>query len=184
MNQNTIILRFFLPPFHIAFLPSIFSFFVLRFLCFFLSLSVCLKMGLRALFERGARVQGYHVIIRSQDCSQIPMLRLVFYAHLGEKHCDGVTVTEFRETQKGGSESTASKPCHPKLTFLTECSSGYCLCLEEFSRLEKFNGLAQACYAFCMSSHLLSLSCMHFYRAGMSSVALRTNIRLLKGINV
>ena len=43
---------------------------------------------------------------------------------------------------KGCKESAASSPCHPKLTFLTQCISGYCLCLEEFSRLETSSGVA------------------------------------------
>ena len=43
---------------------------------------------------------------------------------------------------KGCSESAASSPCHPKLTFLTECISGYCLCLDEFSRLGTSSGVA------------------------------------------
>jgi hypothetical protein len=43
---------------------------------------------------------------------------------------------------KGCSESADSSPCHPKLTFLTECISGYCLRLEEFSRLETSSGVA------------------------------------------
>jgi hypothetical protein len=53
-------------------------------------------MGLSASFERsakGAVLRNFKIL--SSFC-------LVSYAHLHEKHCDGVTVTELRKTEKGG----------------------------------------------------------------------------------
>jgi hypothetical protein len=58
--------------------PSVYLFHFLFFDSYgFLSLSLCLNMGLWGLFERDARGR-YHVITRSHNCLQLPMLNLVF----------------------------------------------------------------------------------------------------------